>query len=40
MIKKLINEIGSDMCGGFYTEEITNSDDRIGSDVCPLMEKV
>ncbi|WGU97635.1 nucleoside-triphosphatase [Paenibacillus dendritiformis] len=30
MIKKLINEIGSDMCGGFYTEEITNSDDRVG----------
>lgn len=30
MIKKLINDIGSDICGGFYTEEITNSDDRIG----------
>nr|WP_279538075.1 nucleoside-triphosphatase [Paenibacillus turpanensis] len=30
MIKKLINEIGSEMCGGFYTEEITNSNDRIG----------
>ena len=30
MIKKLINEIGADICGGFYTEEITNSNDRIG----------
>ncbi|MBO0995568.1 nucleoside-triphosphatase [Bacillus sp. SD088] len=30
MIKKLINEIGIDICGGFYTEEITNSYDRIG----------
>nr|WP_269845618.1 nucleoside-triphosphatase [Paenibacillus selenitireducens] len=30
MIKKLINDIGTDICGGFYTEEITNSDDRIG----------
>ncbi|WP_283248478.1 nucleoside-triphosphatase [Bacillus sp. FJAT-49711] len=30
MIKKLINEIGSDICGGFYTEEITNSNSRIG----------
>lgn len=30
MIKKLINEIGADICGGFYTEEITSSNDRIG----------
>jgi nucleoside-triphosphatase THEP1 len=30
MIKKLINEIGLDICGGFYTEEIRNSKDRVG----------
>ena len=31
LIKKLINEIGSETCGGFYTEEITNSiNERIG----------
>ncbi|WP_051004444.1 nucleoside-triphosphatase [Paenibacillus sp. OSY-SE] len=30
MIKKLINDIGLDICGGFYTEEITNSSNRIG----------
>lgn len=31
LIKKLINKMGSELCGGFYTEEITNSnDDRIG----------
>ena len=30
MIKKLINEIGLDHCGGFYTEEITKLNDRVG----------
>lgn len=30
MIKKLINGIGLENCGGFYTEEITNLNDRIG----------
>ncbi|VTR42010.1 Nucleoside-triphosphatase THEP1 [Actinobacillus pleuropneumoniae] len=30
MIKKLIHHLGSDLCGGFYTEEITNAGDRIG----------
>ncbi|GIO96024.1 hypothetical protein J14TS5_11100 [Paenibacillus lautus] len=30
MIKQLINAIGPDLCGGFYTEEITNSSERIG----------
>ncbi|WP_337100073.1 nucleoside-triphosphatase [Paenibacillus sp. YIM B09110] len=30
MIKKLIHDIGPDSCGGFYTEEIKNSSDRIG----------
>lgn len=30
MIKQLINAIGPDLCGGFYTEEITNSSGRIG----------
>ncbi|GAA0342563.1 hypothetical protein GCM10008967_36230 [Bacillus carboniphilus] len=30
MIKKLIEEIGTDHCGGFYTEEITDSTDRTG----------
>lgn len=31
LIKKLINEIGSETWGGFYTEEITNSiNERIG----------
>jgi len=31
LIKKLINTMGSEIFGGFYTEEITNSsDDRIG----------
>ncbi|MGG4351007.1 nucleoside-triphosphatase [Paenibacillus lautus] len=30
MIKQLIHAIGTDFCGGFYTEEITNSSERIG----------
>lgn len=30
LIKKLINEIGTDICGGFYTEEIINTNDRVG----------
>ncbi|WP_411551919.1 nucleoside-triphosphatase [Paenibacillus lautus] len=30
MIKKLIHHLGSDLCGGFYTEEITNAGERIG----------
>ncbi|WP_283247419.1 nucleoside-triphosphatase [Lederbergia citrea] len=30
MIKNLINDIGTDICGGFYTEEITDSNDRVG----------
>ncbi|MGX1263035.1 nucleoside-triphosphatase [Rossellomorea marisflavi] len=30
LIKQLIDEIGADRCGGFYTEEVTNVDDRIG----------
>lgn len=30
MIKQLINAIGPDLCGGFYTEEITNSSGRVG----------
>lgn len=31
LIKKLINKVGTEICGGFYTEEITNSNnDRIG----------
>lgn len=29
-IKKLIHEIETDNCGGFYTEEMTNSKDRVG----------
>lgn len=29
-VKKLVNVLGSDICGGFYTEEITDSDTRIG----------
>lgn len=30
LIKQLIDAIGPDLCGGFYTEEITNSSDRVG----------
>lgn len=30
LIKKLIHLVGPDLCGGFYTEEITNAGDRIG----------
>lgn len=30
LIKKIISKIGLDNCGGFYTEEIRNSKDRIG----------
>ncbi|PJN56473.1 Nucleoside-triphosphatase THEP1 [Paenibacillus sp. GM2FR] len=30
MIKELVHHLGPDLCGGFYTEEITNSSDRIG----------
>ncbi len=30
MIKKIINEIGPDRCGGFYTEEIRDTSNRIG----------
>lgn len=30
LMKKLIEEIGSDRCGGFYTEEIRNEHNRIG----------
>ncbi|KON83769.1 hypothetical protein AF331_16510 [Rossellomorea marisflavi] len=30
LIKQIIHEIGVDRCGGFYTEEVTNFDDRIG----------
>jgi len=30
MIKKLINDIGADICGGFYTEEITDAKGRVG----------
>lgn len=29
-IKTIINLLGSEMCGGFYTEEIRNTRDRIG----------
>jgi len=30
LIKKLIDEVGPEICGGFYTEEIKNETDRIG----------
>jgi len=30
LIKKLIDEVGPENCGGFYTEEIKNATDRIG----------
>ncbi|MGD7049448.1 hypothetical protein FZC83_15590 [Rossellomorea marisflavi] len=30
LIKQIIHEIGVGRCGGFYTEEVTNFDDRIG----------
>ncbi|RCW50247.1 nucleoside-triphosphatase [Paenibacillus prosopidis] len=30
LIKKIINEIGPDNCGGFYTEEIRDARDRTG----------
>ncbi|WP_246029173.1 nucleoside-triphosphatase [Paenibacillus humicus] len=30
VIKNLFDELGSELCGGFYTEEITSSNDRIG----------
>ncbi|REE89035.1 nucleoside-triphosphatase [Paenibacillus taihuensis] len=30
LIKKLVQEIGSDRCGGFYTDEMRNEHNRIG----------
>lgn len=30
MIKRLVNDIGADLYGGFYTEEIANSGEQIG----------
>jgi nucleoside-triphosphatase THEP1 len=30
IIKKIINEIGLDIFGGFYTEEVRDSKDRVG----------
>lgn len=29
-IKKILNRLGPDICGGFYTEEIRDANDRIG----------
>jgi nucleoside-triphosphatase len=30
LIKKIVEKIGPNICGGFYTEEIRDSDNRIG----------
>lgn len=29
-VKNIINHLGPDICGGFYTEEIRDSSDRVG----------
>jgi nucleoside-triphosphatase THEP1 len=30
MIKKLVHDLGTDVCGGFYTEEIADAGHRVG----------
>lgn len=38
-IKKIVNMLGPNNCGGFYTEEIRENDDRVGFRIKLLMEK-
>ena len=35
-IKKIVNMLGKDNCGGFYTEEIRKNGERIGFRICTL----
>ena len=38
-IKKIINMLGIDNCGGFYTEEIRENNERVGFRICTLTGK-
>lgn len=35
-IKKIVNMLGKDNCGGFYTEEIREDGERVGFRICTL----
>lgn len=38
-IKKIVNMLGKDNCGGFYTEEIREDGERVGFRICTLSGK-
>lgn len=38
-IKKVVNMLGKDNCGGFYTEEIREDGERVGFRICTLSGK-
>ncbi len=38
-IKKIVNMLGRDNCGGFYTEEIREGGERVGFRICTLSGK-
>jgi nucleoside-triphosphatase len=38
-IKKIVNMLGKDNCGGFYTEEIRENGERVGFRICTLSGK-
>ena len=39
-IKKVVNMLGKDNCGGFYTEEIREDEERVGFRICTLSGKI
>ena len=39
-IKKIVNMLGKDNCGGFYTEEIRDDGERVGFRICTLSGKL
>ena len=39
-IKKIVNMLGKDNCGGFYTEEIREAGERVGFRICTLSGKM
>ena len=38
-IQKIVNMLGKDNCGGFYTEEIREDGERVGFRICTLSGK-
>ena len=38
-IKKIVNMLGKENCGGFYTEEIRENGERVGFRICTLSGK-